>query len=95
LSLGAPASPPSVVSPKPSSGDKHISVDPFGEIANRVDALSKLTGRPIEYYVDELFDCLDDLADAHEAEECLAEIESGKVKPIPFSEVKRSLGLGN
>jgi len=62
-----------------------------------LEILAKENSKTINYYISEAIEkYLDDLEDAYFskiAEERLADIESGKSKTIPHSEVKKEYGI--
>ena len=63
-------------------------------IEKRLDRLAKRTGRTKTYYVREaILQHLDDLEDVYYAEKALAEIHSGRSKPIPLEKVMRRHGV--
>lgn len=65
-------------------------------IADRLNNLSKLTGRNKTYYVREaILEHLDDLEDIYIAEQRLADIKAGRSELIPLEEVLNRYGLGN
>jgi RHH-type rel operon transcriptional repressor/antitoxin RelB len=63
-------------------------------IEKRLDKLAKRTGRTKTYYAREaILRYLGDLEDIYFAEKALAEIRSGRSKPIPIEKVMRRYGL--
>ncbi len=64
------------------------------KIEKRLDRLAKRTGRTKTYYVREaILQHLEDLEDIYYAEKALADIRSGRTKPIPLEKVMRRYGL--
>jgi len=64
------------------------------KIEKRLDRLAKRTGRTKSYYVREaILKQLEDLEDIYYAEKALAEIRTGRAKPIPLEKVMRRYGL--
>ena len=64
------------------------------KIEKRLERLAKRTGRTKTYYAREaILHHLDDLEDIYFAEKALADIRSGKSKPIPIEKVMRRYGL--
>jgi RHH-type rel operon transcriptional repressor/antitoxin RelB len=64
------------------------------EIENRLDKLSKLTGRSKSYYAREaILEHLDDLEDIYFAEQRLADLRAGRSDAVPLSEVMKRHGL--
>ena len=64
------------------------------KIEKRLERLAKRTGRTKTYYAREaILQHLDDLEDIYFAEKALADIRSGKTKPIPIEKVMRRYGL--
>jgi len=64
------------------------------KIEKRLDRLAKRTGRTKTYYAREaIIQHLEDLEDIYYAEKALADIRSGRSKPIPLDEVMRRYGL--
>jgi RHH-type transcriptional regulator, rel operon repressor / antitoxin RelB len=64
------------------------------KIEKRLDRLAKRTGRTKTYYAREaILQHLEDLEDIYLAEKELAEIRSGRVRPIPLEEVVRRYNL--
>jgi RHH-type transcriptional regulator, rel operon repressor / antitoxin RelB len=64
------------------------------KIEKRLERLTKRTGRTKTYYAREaILQHLDDLEDIYYAEKALADIRSGRTKPIPLDEVMRRYGL--
>lgn len=65
-------------------------------IEDRLNNLSKLTGRTKTYYVREaILEHLDDLEDIYIAEQRLADIKAGRSELIPLEEVLKKYGLEN
>jgi RHH-type transcriptional regulator, rel operon repressor / antitoxin RelB len=63
-------------------------------IEKRLDRLAKRTGRTKTYYAREaILKHLDDLEDIYFAEQALADIRSGRSKPIPLEKLMRRYGL--
>jgi RHH-type rel operon transcriptional repressor/antitoxin RelB len=64
------------------------------KLEKRLDRLAKRTGRTKTYYAREaILQYLDDLEDVYYAEKALAEIRSGRSKPIPLEKIMRRYGL--
>jgi RHH-type transcriptional regulator, rel operon repressor / antitoxin RelB len=64
------------------------------KIEKRLDRLAKRTGRTKTYYVREaILQHLEDLEDIYYAEKALADIRSGRTKPIPLEKIMRRYGL--
>ncbi len=64
------------------------------EIENRLEALSKATGRTKTYYAREaILEYLDDLEDLYLAEKSLADLRAGRDTTIPLEEVMREYGM--
>lgn len=64
------------------------------KIEKRLDQLAKRTGRTKTYYAREaILKYLDDMEDIYFAEKALAEIRSGRSKPIPIEKVMRRYSL--
>jgi len=64
------------------------------DIETRLDKLARRTGRTKTYYVREaILNHIDDLEDIYLAEQSLANIESGKSKTTPLTEVLKRHGL--
>ncbi len=64
------------------------------EIEDRLESLSKKTGRTKTYYVRQaILDKLDELEDIYLAEKRLEDMRSGKTKTIPLEEVMKHHGL--
>lgn len=64
------------------------------EIENRLEALSKATGRTKTYYAREaILEYLDDLEDLYLAEQRLADLKAGRSSLISLEEVMKSYGL--
>jgi RHH-type transcriptional regulator, rel operon repressor / antitoxin RelB len=64
------------------------------KIEKRLDRLAKRTGRTKTYYAREaIVQHLEDLEDIYYAEKALADIRSGRSKPIPLAEVMRRYGV--
>lgn len=63
-------------------------------IEKRLGRLAKRTGRTKTYYAREaILQHLDDLEDVYFAEKALADIRSGRTKPIPLEKLMRRYGL--
>lgn len=66
------------------------------EIQNRLNFLSKETGRSKSYYVREaILAHLDDMEDLYLAEQRLIEIRSGRSQTFSLEEVEQDLGLAD
>jgi RHH-type rel operon transcriptional repressor/antitoxin RelB len=64
------------------------------EIENRLEALSKATGRTKSFYVREaIVEHLADLEDLYLAEQRLLDIRSGKSQTVSLEEVMKRYGL--
>jgi RHH-type rel operon transcriptional repressor/antitoxin RelB len=64
------------------------------DIENRLDALSRRTGRSKSYYAREaILEYLDDLEDIYLAEQRLADLRAGRSDAVPLSEVMKRHGL--
>lgn len=64
------------------------------EIENRLEALSKATGRTKTYYAREaILEYLDDLEDIYLAEQRLADLRAGRSSTISLEDVIKSYGL--
>jgi len=64
------------------------------EIENRLDALSKATGRTKTFYAREaILEYLDDLEDLYLAEQRYADVKAGRTQLIPLEEVMKSFGF--
>ena len=64
------------------------------EVFNRLDQLSKLTGRSKTFYmIKAITDHIEDLEDVYLAEQRLLDVRSGKSKTYTLDEVERNLGL--
>jgi len=64
------------------------------EIENRLEALSKATGRTKTYYAREaILEYLDDLEDLYLAQQRLADLRAGRSSAIPLEEVMKKYGL--
>ena len=64
------------------------------EIEQRLDALSKLTGRSKSYYAREaIMEHLDDLEDIYLAEQRLADLRAGRSVAVPLADVMKQYGL--
>ena len=64
------------------------------KVEKRLDRLARCTGRTKTFYAREaILRHLDDLEDIYFAEKALADIRSGKSKPIPIEKVMRRYGL--
>lgn len=64
------------------------------DIANRLAALAKRTGRSKTYYmIEAIREHLDDLEDLYLAENRLAEIREGKAGTIPLADVMKRHGV--
>jgi RHH-type rel operon transcriptional repressor/antitoxin RelB len=63
-------------------------------IEQRLDQLAKRTGRTKTYYAREaILQHIDDLEDVYYAEKALADIRSGRSKPVPLEKVMRRYGV--
>jgi len=63
------------------------------KIEKRLARLAKRTGRTKTYYAREaILKHIDDLEDIYYAEKALADIRSGRSKPIPLEKVMRRYG---
>lgn len=66
------------------------------EIENRLDRLSKLTGRSKSYYAREaILEHLDDLEDIYLAEQRLADLRAGRSEAVPLREMMKRHGVRN
>lgn len=64
------------------------------KIEKRLERLAKRTGRTKTYYVREaILQHLDDLEDIYFAEKALADVRSGRRKPIPLEKLMRRYGV--
>jgi len=64
------------------------------EVFNRLDELSKLTGRSKTFYmIKAITDRIEDLEDVYLAEQRLLDVRAGKSKTYTLDEVERNLGL--
>jgi len=64
------------------------------EIENRLEALSKATGRTKTFYAREaILEYLDDLEDVYLAEQRLADLKAGRSSTISLDDVIKSYGL--
>ncbi len=64
------------------------------EVFNRLDELSKLTGRSKTFYmIKAITDHIEDLEDVYLAEQRLLDVRAGKSKTYTLDEVERNLGL--
>jgi RHH-type rel operon transcriptional repressor/antitoxin RelB len=64
------------------------------EIEERLENLSKITGRTKTYYVRQaILDKLDELEDIYLAEKRLEDVRAGKTKTIPLEEAMKRHGL--
>ena len=64
------------------------------KIEKRLDRLAKRTGRTKTYYAREaILKHLEDLEDIYYAEKALADIRSGRSKPIPLEKIMRRYGV--
>ncbi len=64
------------------------------DIKERLEKLSKLTGRSKTYYITEAIrEKLEDLEDVYLAEQILIDIREGRSKTFTLSEVEEKLGL--
>lgn len=64
------------------------------EIASRLDALAKQTGRTATFYVREaLLEHLDDIEDLYLAEQRLIESRAGRSRTYTTQELSKNLGL--
>ena len=60
------------------------------KLEKRLDRLAKRTGRTKTYYAREaIVKYLEDLEDIYYAEQALADIRSGRSKPIPLEKIMR------
>lgn len=66
------------------------------EIENRLDALSKRTGRSKSYYAREaILEHIDDLEDVYVAEQRLADLRAGRSDAVPLADLMKQYGLDN
>jgi RHH-type transcriptional regulator, rel operon repressor / antitoxin RelB len=66
------------------------------DIAQRLEALAKATGRSKESYLREaIVEYLDDLEDLYLAEQRLADIQAGRAGTVSLAEVERDLGMAD
>jgi RHH-type transcriptional regulator, rel operon repressor / antitoxin RelB len=64
------------------------------EVENRLDSLTKATGRTKTFYVREaILKHLNDLEDLYLAEQRLIDLKAGKSQAVPMDEVMRRYGL--
>jgi RHH-type rel operon transcriptional repressor/antitoxin RelB len=64
------------------------------KIEKRLGRLAKRTGRTKTYYAREaILQYLDDLEDIYLAEKELADVRSGRSRPIPIEKIMRRYGL--
>jgi RHH-type rel operon transcriptional repressor/antitoxin RelB len=64
------------------------------KIEKRLGRLAKRTGRTKTYYAREaILQYLDDLEDTYLAEKELADVRSGRSRPIPIEKIMRRYGL--
>jgi RHH-type transcriptional regulator, rel operon repressor / antitoxin RelB len=64
------------------------------KLEKRLDRLAKRTGRTKTYYAREaILKYLDDLEDIYFAEKAMADMRSGRSKPIPLEKVMRRNGM--
>jgi RHH-type rel operon transcriptional repressor/antitoxin RelB len=64
------------------------------EIENRLDKLSKLTGRSKSYYAREaILEHLDDLEDIYLAEQRLFDLRAGRSEAVPLREMMKRHGV--
>lgn len=64
------------------------------EVFNRLDELSKLTGRSKTFYmIKAITDHIEDLEDVYLAEQRLLDVRAGKSKTYTLDEVERNLSL--
>jgi len=64
------------------------------EMENRLAPIAKAAGKTTQDYVSEaVAEYLQDLEDIHIANQRLADIRSGKTKPISSAELRKELGL--
>jgi RHH-type transcriptional regulator, rel operon repressor / antitoxin RelB len=65
-------------------------------IEARLDRLAKKTGRSKTYYATQaILEYIEDLEDLAVAEQRLKELRDGRSETVPYSEVRRLLGLGD
>jgi RHH-type rel operon transcriptional repressor/antitoxin RelB len=73
-----------------------IAINLSPEIEKRLDQLEKATGRTKASFLEEaIIEYLEDLEDAHLAEQELNDIREGRSATHPLSEVMKRYGLGN
>jgi RHH-type transcriptional regulator, rel operon repressor / antitoxin RelB len=66
------------------------------KIEARLDRLAKKTGRSKTYYATQaILEYIEDLEDLAVAEQRLKELRDGRSETVPYSEVRRLLGLGD
>ncbi|HEX13190.1 MAG: CopG family transcriptional regulator [Desulfurella sp.] len=66
------------------------------DVEERLDKLSKLTGRSKTYYIIEsIKQHLDDIEDIYLCEQRLIDLRSGKTRTYTLEEVEKDLGLGD
>jgi len=64
------------------------------EIENRLQVLAETTGRTKTFYAREaILEYLDDLEDLYLAEQCLADIRSGKIETVPLEVIMKRYGM--
>jgi len=64
------------------------------EVETRLAPIAQAAGKTAAAYVNETFaEYLQDLEDVCEAEQCLADIRSGKVKALTSDQLRKELGL--
>ena len=64
------------------------------EIEDRLDTLSKRTGRSKSFYAREaILEYLDDLEDIYLAEQRLADLRAGRSDAVPLADVMKRYGL--
>ncbi|HWK46067.1 MAG TPA: DUF6290 family protein [Stellaceae bacterium] len=64
------------------------------EIEDRLEALSRLTGRSKSYYAREaILEHLDNLEDIYLAEQRLADLRAGRSDTVPLADVMKQHGL--
>lgn len=71
-----------------------VSIRLSKDIEERLNKLSKLTGRSKTYYIKESIEQhLDEIEDLYLAEQRLIDLKSGKSKTYTLKEVEKELGL--
>ena len=66
------------------------------EVSQRLQRLSKRTGRSQTFYmIEAIQEHLDDIEDVYIAEKRLIELQKGKSRTYTLEEVEKSLGLAN